>query len=95
MNIKITNLSEINRDTYEFAQGNDFDYNLFENVDNSTNIWNNHAQASLIINKKQKCNNTQEKRSYYMIENNVLDDLSFGFNPLGTNGCLPPETSHQ
>lgn len=33
--------------------------------------------------------------SYYKIENNALDKLSFGHNPFGTNGCLPPETLHQ
>ena len=33
--------------------------------------------------------------SYYKIENNSLDKLSFGGNPYGMNGCLPPEPLHQ
>ena len=33
--------------------------------------------------------------SYYKIDNNVFDEFNFGFNPLGLNGCLPPETLHQ
>ena len=33
--------------------------------------------------------------SYYKIENNALDNLSFGGNVYGMNGCLPPEPLHQ
>ena len=33
--------------------------------------------------------------SYYKIENNALDKLSFGGNKYGMNGCLPPEPLHQ
>ena len=28
--------------------------------------------------------------SYYKIDNNALDNLSFGYNEYGMNGCLPP-----
>ena len=35
------------------------------------------------------------KISYYKIDNNALDDLSFGGNEYGMNGCLPPEPLHQ
>ena len=35
------------------------------------------------------------KISYYKIENNALDKLSFGGNVYGMNGCLPPEPLHQ
>ena len=33
--------------------------------------------------------------SYYKIANNAFDRLSFGDNPYGINGCLPPEPLHQ
>ena len=33
--------------------------------------------------------------SYYKINNNALDKLSFGYNEFGMNGCLPPEPLHQ
>ena len=33
--------------------------------------------------------------SYYKIDNNALDKLSFGGNIYGMNGCLPPEPLHQ
>ena len=35
------------------------------------------------------------KISYYKIDNNALDDLSFGGNEYGMNGCLPSEPLHQ
>ena len=35
------------------------------------------------------------KISYYKIENNALNDLTFGGNIYGMNGCLPPEPLHQ
>ena len=33
--------------------------------------------------------------SYYKIDNNALDGLTFGYNKYGMNGCLPPEPLHQ
>ena len=33
--------------------------------------------------------------SYYKIDNNALDQLSFGGIEYGLNGCLPPEPLHQ
>ena len=33
--------------------------------------------------------------SYYKINNNAMDRLSFGNNKYGLNGCLPPEPLHQ
>ena len=40
-------------------------------------------------------NNEANKISYYKIGENALDQLSFGGDEFGSNGCLPPEFLHQ
>ena len=64
MKQKVNNLSEINRDTYEFAHGNDLDYNLFETLDHSEHISNNskkHSSNTTNTNKESNRNNRIKK----------------------------------
>ena len=46
MGQKVNNLSEIIRETYEFAHGNDLDYKLFDTLNYSGNISNKSDKRS-------------------------------------------------
>ena len=65
MKQKVNNLSEINRDNYDFAHGNDLDYNLFENLNHSENVFNNSKKRSSNTNidtKNDSETNNRKKR---------------------------------
>ena len=77
MKQKVNNLSEINRDNYEFAHGNDLDYNLFENLDQSENVSNkSNKRSSNTINTKNDSNINNSLKKVITIDNSNEEEES-------------------